>query len=348
MKSYQFREYGKHLESIEHPEPSPEGTEVLVRVLACGACHSDVHLWEGEYDLGNERKLDARSGRDLPFTLGHEISGEVVRVGPDAQDTLIGKRFVVFPWIGCGTCNICDREAEHLCLRPRALGTFVDGGYSDHVLVPHPKYLFDFGNLKPELACTYACSGLTAYSAAKKVIGHHGSHIVIIGAGGVGLSALMIVKATTDYEIIVADIRKEARDAAEQAGANHTLDANDKNAHRLIKKMSRGGACAVVDCVGSEASANLGMRSLAKSGILIIVGLFGGALQVSLPLLPLKDITIRGSDLGSLSEMGELMELARAGRIDPIPIKTRALEQAQKTLYDLGEGNLVGRVVLEP
>jgi D-arabinose 1-dehydrogenase-like Zn-dependent alcohol dehydrogenase len=182
----------------------------------------------------------------------------------------------------------------------------------------------------------------------KKAIGHRGSHIVIIGAGGVGLSALMIVKATTDYEVIVVDIRQEARDAAEQAGASHILDANDKNAHRLIKKISDGGACAVVDCVGSETSANLGMRSLAKSGILIIVGLFGGALQVSLPLLPLKDITIRGSDLGSLSEMGELMELARAGRIDPIPIETRALDQAQQTLYDLAEGNLVGRVVLEP
>lgn len=216
------------------------------------------------------------------------------------------------------------------------------------MLVPHPKYLFDFGNLKPELACTYACSGLTAYSAVKKVIGHHGSHIVIIGAGGVGLSALMIAKAITDYEVIVADIREEARNAAEQAGASHTLDANDKNAHRLIKRISGGEACAVVDCVGSESSANLGMRSLAKSGILIIVGLFGGALQVSLPLLPLKDVTIRGSDLGSLREMGALMELARAGRIHPIPIETRSLDQAQETLYDLAEGNLVGRVVLKP
>ena len=90
------------------------------------------------------------------------------------------------------------------------------------------------------------------------------------------------------------------------------------------------------------------MRSLAKSGALIIVGLFGGALQVSLPLLPLKDVTIRGSDSGSLSEMGELMELAKAGRIDPIPIEARSLDQAQQTLYDLAEGNLVGRVVLEP
>jgi len=348
MKSYQFREYGKHLEAIEHPEPSPEGTEVLIRVLACGACHSDVHLWEGEYDLGNERKLDARSGRELPFTLGHEISGEVVRVGPGGPDALIGNRFVVFPWIGCRACNVCDREAEHLCLRPRALGTFVDGGYSDHVLVPHRKYLFDFGNLTPELACTYACSGLTAYSAVKKVTGYHGSHIVIIGAGGVGLSALMVAKALTDYEVIVVDIRQEARDAAERAGASHVLDGSDRNAHRHIKKISGGGVCAVIDCVGSEVSANLGMRGLAKSGILVVVGLFGGALQVSLPLLPLKDLTIRGSDLGSLSEMGELMELAKAGRIDPIPIETRALDEAQRTLYDLIEGNTVGRVILKP
>lgn len=348
MKSYQFREYGTPLELIERPEPEPRGTELLLRVLACGACHSDLHMWEGEYDLGNERKLDVRSGRELPFTLGHEIVGEIVAAGPEAEGAAIGSRYVVFPWIGCRACDICGRDAEHLCLRPRALGTFVDGGFSDHVLVPHQRYLFDFGDVSREVACTYACSGLAAYSALEKTSAHPGRHTVVMGAGGVGLAALRIAKATSDREVIVVDIRADKLELATAAGADHVVDGTDPGAHNQLRRLTDGGAYAVIDCVGSEASATLGMRTLAKSGTLVVVGLYGGAIEVSLPFLPLKDLTLRGSILGSLAEMGELMELARGGRIEPIPIETRALDQAQRTLDDLAEGNAPGRVVLTP
>jgi len=348
MKSYQFRDYGQPLEAIEAPTPEPAGSELLMRVAACGACHSDVHVWEGEYDMGGGRKLDVRTGRDLPFTLGHEIVGEVIAMGPDAEGAAIGDQRVIFPWIGCGACETCELGKEHLCLKTRALGTFVQGGYSDHVIVPHARYLFDYGDVGAELACTYACSGVTAFSAIRKVVDLRGTHIVILGAGGVGLSALRMAKALTDFEVIVVDVRQDALDAATEAGADHVVDASDQNAHRQIKSLSNGGVCAAIDCVGAAATAKLGMRCLAMSGVLVVVGLFGGSLEVSLPLLPLKNMTIRGSFLGSLAEMGELMSLVRAGQIGTIPVETRALAEAQQTLDDLAAGTLVGRVVLTP
>lgn len=348
MKSYQFRDYGQPLEAIEAPTPEPVSTELLMRVVACGACHSDVHVWEGQYDMGGGRTLDVRVGRDLPFTLGHEIVGEVVAMGPETEGAAIGDRRVIFPWIGCGTCETCERDEEHLCLKTRALGTFVPGGYSDYVIVPHARYLVDYGDVGPELACTYACSGVTAFSAVRKVIDQRGRHIVILGAGGVGLSALRMAKALTDFEVIVVDLRQDALEAATEAGADHVVDASDKNAHRQIKSLSNGGTCAALDCVGAAATAKLGMRCLAMSGMLVVVGLFGGSLEVSLPLLPLKNLSIRGSFLGSLAEMRELMTLVRAGSIGAIPVETRALAEAQRTLDDLAAGNLVGRVVLTP
>ena len=348
MKSYQFRDYGQALEPVEAPTPEPVGTELLMRVVACGACHSDVHVWEGQYDMGGGRTLDTRSGRDLPFTLGHEIVGEVVALGSDAEGVTVGDQRVIFPWIGCGACETCGREEEHLCHQTRALGTFVDGGYSDHVMVPHGRYLFDYGDVDPELACTYACSGVTAFSAVRKVVGLHGQHIVILGAGGVGLSALRMAKALTDFEVIVVDMRRDALRAATEGGADHVVDASDEDAHRQIKSLSNGGVCAAIDCAGAAATTKLGLRCLAMSGMLVVVGLFGGSLEISLPMLPLKNLSIRGSFLGSLADMSELMSLVRAGRIGAIPVEARALSEAQRTLDDLAAGNVVGRVVLTP
>jgi propanol-preferring alcohol dehydrogenase len=348
VRSCQFRDYGKPLEVVEAADPVPQGAEVVLRVVACGVCHSDVHVWEGHYDLGGGRRLDTRTGRPLPFTLGHEIVGEVVAIGPEADDALVGKHSVVFPWIGCGACEVCARGEEHLCLRPQALGTFAHGGFSDRVIVPHARYLFDFGDVLPERACTYACAGLTAYSALAKVGDHPGAHTIIVGAGGVGLNAVSIAKATSGREVVVVDIDADKLAAAEQVGADHLVDGSAPDAHKQLKRLTDGGAYAVVDCVGSKATASLGLRVLPRSGTLVIVGLIGGSLEVALPMMPLKDLTIRGSYLGSLREMGELMEIVRENKLRAIPIETRGLEEAQRTLDDLAAARVVGRVVLRP
>ena len=346
MKSYQFGAYGAPLELAETPTPEPTGTEVLVRIHACGVCHSDVHLWEGYFEVGGGRKLDVRAVRELPFTLGHEIVGEVAAAGPDADGVAIGDRRVVFPWIGCGACDLCASAREHLCNRPKALGTHLDGGFADHVIVPHPRYLFDYGDVAPELACTYACSGLTAYSALRKAERWLEDQLVIIGAGGVGFAGLQLARALFDAELIVVEVDAVKLEAARRAGAAHVVDAREDDAARQLKRLTNGGCAAVVDFAGSTSSAALGFRTVAKSGGLVVVGLLGGSLSVPLPLLVLKDLAVQGSDLGSLEEMGELMRLVRAGRVDPIPYATRPMIEAEASLRDLEAGRVVGRVVL--
>ena len=349
MKSYQFGKYGHALQPMDQETPTPQGDEVLVRVRACGVCHSDIHIWDGHFDLGNGRELDISRGRTLPFTLGHEIAGEVVALGPTAAGVSIGAQQVVFPWIGCGDCQVCDADNEHLCSRPRALGTNVDGGFSDHVMVPHARYLFGYGDVRTALACTYACSGLTAYSALDKIREQTaGRTLVLIGAGGVGFAALHISQALFDTRLVVVDIDDAKLQAAKEAGAAYVFDANDEGTVREIRNLTDGGTPAAIDCVGSEASAEFGLKILGNSGVLIVVGLFGGALSVPLPLLALKHITIRGSFLGSLQQMSELMQLVRDGTVTPIPVEARPLAQAQQTLEDLRAGRILGRAVLEP
>jgi len=349
MQSYQVTAFGAPLAKAEGPVPEPKNAEVVLKVDACGVCHSDIHLWEGHFDLGNGRQLPFGSGPDmLPITPGHEIVGEVVALGPDATGVAVGDRRIVFPWIGCGACAICAAGNEHLCNKPRAPGITIDGGYSDHVLVPDAKYLLDYEGLPADLACTYACSGLTAYSALKKV-GRLGDRdpLVIVGAGGVGLAGVRFAKAVTGQAPIVVDIDDAKLEAAREAGAVETLNSRDEDAGKRLFKMT-GGAAASIDFVGAESSFKFADRALRKGGKVIVVGLFGGSITLPLPLIPMRSIMVQGSYVGSLAEMKELLALVRGGIVAPMPIENRPLDRATETLEDLRAGRIVGRIVLRP
>src|SRR5262245_40451677 len=121
--------YGRALVNTKAPRPEPAGSEILLRVHGCGVCHSDLHLQDGRFDLGEGKQLDITSGRNLPFTLGHEISGYVEAAGPDIGGLDPRILYAVYPWIGCGACARCTAGAEPLCDRSRQLGITVDGGY---------------------------------------------------------------------------------------------------------------------------------------------------------------------------------------------------------------------------
>ena len=347
MISYQLTRFGQPLERVETPTPEPTGTEVLVEVEACGVCHSDLHLRDGFFNMGEGKRLDLSRGRELPLTLGHEIAGTVVARGPDAEVD-VGARRVVYPWIGCGSCATCLAGEEHLCADSRALGVMRDGGFADHVLVPHPRYLFDFGDRPVTLACTYACSGLTAYGAVRKTQQRvAGRQLVIIGLGGVGFAALRLAQVVTTAEIIAVDVDEATLLAAADAGAT-PVDARQDDAAKQIRSLTGGGAPATIDFVGAESSATLGFKALGTGGLLVVVGLFGGQLHASLPLWPLRSLTVQGSYVGSLEEMRQLIALVECGAVSPIPIRPRPLSDAQTVLNDLREGAAVGRMVLTP
>lgn len=342
MISYQTATPGAPLVETITDTPIPGGTEVLLKMVACGVCHSDIHLHDGAFELGGGKQLDVgRQG----LVLGHEIFAEVVAFGPDAENVEIGDRRVVYPWIGCGECPICQRGDEHLCTPGRALGIVVNGGFADHVLIPHSRYLFDKGDVSDSLAGTYACSGLTAFSALKKVGElNSGDEVVIIGAGGVGMMAIQIARAQ-GIDPIVVDIADEKLAAARDLGVTRTYNSSDAGSAKEIRKAT-AGVYAVIDFVGAEASVNYGLSCLRKGGMLIIVGLYGGALNVPLPFIPMNARIIQGSYVGSLADMGELMELVRAGKIAPIAIQERPLSEASDALADLKAGKVSGRQVL--
>jgi alcohol dehydrogenase, propanol-preferring len=350
MRSFQVCHPGTPLRLSEQPTPQPAGTEVLLKVLATGVCHSDLHLSDGYFDLGGGKRLNlADRGMKLPVTLGHENVGEVVALGPQARDVAIGDRRLVDPWMGCGECAVCKRGDEQLCLKPGSIGVFRHGGYSDYLMVPHARYLFDIGDLPPERVAPLACSGVTTFSALKKVGPTLTTEpVVIIGAGGLGLMAIALHQAMGGHSTVVVDIDPDKREAARKAGASATIDGRAADATQQIIQATKGGAWAVIDLVGSSTTVRLGIDSLIKGGKLIIVGLYGGDITMSLPPFPMRAITVQGSYTGSLTEMAELMDLVRRKGLPPVPVATRPLTDVNAALADLRAGKVVGRVVLTP
>jgi alcohol dehydrogenase len=337
--------YGTPLCETVADLPEPKGGEVLVRMTRCGVCHSDLHIHDGYFLLGDGKQLDVRAGRTLPFTLGHEIAGTIEAAGPDA-DGKRGAAVAVYPWIGCGQCPACKVGDENICIAPRHLGITVDGGYATHVMVPHPRYLIDYAPLSSSYAGALMCSGLTAYAALKRLAARAPrAPLLLVGMGGVGMMGLALTRAMFGTAPFVADIDPKKREAALAAGAQEAFDPADSNARKAVLKAS-GGIYAAVDFVGSDKSLNFAAGTLAKGGKIVITGLIGGGYTTAVAMFPLKAMTIEGTQTGTLAEARELVDLVRAKKIKPPPIEERPLSAAQKSLEDLRGGRIVGRVVL--
>ena len=337
--------YGSPLCETVADLPPPQGSEVLVRVERCGVCHSDLHMQDGFFSLGGEKKLDVRAGRTLPFTLGHEIAGKIEAAGPHAA-VKTGAQIAVYPWIGCGQCAACKVGDENICSSPRHLGVTVDGGFATHVLVPDPRYLLDYAPLSPGHAAALMCSGLTAYAALKRLADRAArAPLLLVGLGGVGLMGLALARAMYGAAPLVADIDAKKRAAALAAGAAEAFDPSEPDARKAVLKAS-GGLYGVCDFAGSDASLNFATGVLAKGGKVVVTGLIGGGYATAVAMFPLKAMTIEGTTTGTLAEARELVDLVRAKNISPPPIADRPLGQASATLDDLRAGRIVGRVVL--
>src|SRR5580700_4591200 len=338
--------YGQPLCETVVDCPAPRGSEVLVRIKRCGVCHSDLHLQDGYFELGSERRLDITKDRALPFTLGHEIAGVIESAGNEAVGATIGRRVAIYPWIGCRTCAVCRAGEENLCSKHRHIGITADGGFATHVLVPHPRYLLDYAPLSPNFAGPLMCSGLTAYSALKH-LGDRPEHgpVLLVGLGGVGMMGLAIAQALFSRPPLVADIDAAKRQAAINAGAAAAYDPADPQSRREILK-STGGLLAVCDFVGSDRSLQFATGVLARGGKVVVTGLLGGNFTMAAAMFAIKAMTIEGTLTGTLAEARELLDLARSGKIAPIPTRGRPLREAQDALDDLRAGHVVGRTVL--
>ncbi len=347
MLSYDVVQWGKSLEKIERPTPVPKGTEVLVKLKYCGVCHSDVHIRDGYFELGGGKPLQmSERGMEPPVTLGHEPFGTIIVAGPDASDAPIGADRLVFPWIGCGQCARCFEGLDNYCMAPNMIGIQRRGGYADHLLVPHPRYLIGAAGIDPAWAATLSCSGLSTYSAVSKLRPIPPDEwVAVVGAGGLGLSAIGMLRAFGHEKILSVDIDGVKLQAAAAAGAAATLNGRDADSAQQLKALTGGALFGAVDFVGSSDTANLALAALRKGGKLVLVGLFGGEIQLSIASTILRAITVQGSHLGSVAELKAVVALARAGEIKPIPIETRPLSEVSRTLDELKTGMIVGRVV---
>ena len=352
MEAYAIVQHGQPLQKLARPTPVPTGRQVLIAVTHSGICHSDLHVIEGSYDLGSRGSLDlAKRGLKLPLIPGHEVVGTVVSWGPDAEGAglSVGDVRLVFPWVGCGQCARCCADEQNLCLSTRPMGLASDGGYGTHILVSDPKYLLDIDGLDPAVAATYACSGVTVFGAIRKLMPLDADDtIVVIGAGGLGLNAISLLRALEHERICAVDTGQAKLDAAVAQGASRAVlaDGNCASTVAKITEACGGRVLSIIDTVNAGATAEFAFDALSKGGKLILVGLFGGELKLPLPLMPAKAATLQGSYVGGLAELREVIALAKRGLMPDIPVTPCNLDDVNEALGDLRDGKVIGRLVM--
>ena len=289
----------------------------------------------------------AERGVVLPRAPGHEVVGRVARLGPDAQGVKVGDLRIVFPWLGCGICEVCLRGDDNLCTKPNAIGVMQDGGFGEQVVVPDARFLVDPGDVDPAYAATLACSGITVYSAIKKVMPMApGEPVVLFGAGGLGLAAISMLRALGHSAILSVDISADKRSVALDMGATHVFDGSRSDLVASILAVTGGPIMAVIDFVNVNSTSQTGLELLAKGGKLILVGVGGGELMLSLAGMIFRPRTIQGSATGNPQDLREVAALARSGKLKPIPVTVMPKDEANAALRLLHDGGVNGRVVL--
>ena len=352
MKGSRIVRPNEPLQLQELETPRPKGSQVLVKVHSSGVCHSDIHLWEGGYEGPHGLFLKTTDrGVKYPLTPGHEIAGSVDILGEEAEDRFNkNEKVLVYPWIGEGLCPACRAGEENLCDKPRSLGVYADGGYAEYVLVPSYKYLVKIGDdIDIDAAATLSCSALTAYSAVKNANLKPDDNAVIVGAGGLGLMAIQLAKAIFGARIITLDLDDDKLKAAKDNGSDSTVNSKKEDPVKAIMELTDNmGADAVIDFVNASKTVEGDMQFLRRRARVVLVGLFGGELKLSLITMPTKAYRLIGSYTGTLTDLVELVSLAKRDIIKPIVSDTFKLNQATEALSKLKEGKILGRGVINP
>jgi propanol-preferring alcohol dehydrogenase len=351
MKAARIVKLNEPLQVQELQTPTPKGTQVLIKIQSSGLCHSDVHVWEGYYEgiEGQQIKTTDR-GVKYPLTPGHEIAGIVDGLGEQVEGYSKNDKVLVYPWIGEGMCPACRIGEENLCDKPRSLGIYTDGGYADHVLVPNYRYLVKIGDeMDTDTTAPLSCAGLTAYGAVRNANLKPDDNVVIVGTGGLGLMAIQLAKAVIGANIIALDLDDEKLKVAKKNGADNIINSKKEDPVKAIMEWTaKSGADAVIDFVNASKTVETDMQLLRRRASLVLVGLFGGELKLSLVSMPTRAYKIIGSYTGSISEMVELVSLAKRGVIKPVVSERFKLDQSTEGLSKLKDGKITGRGVINP
>ena len=337
MQAALLREFGQPITLETLPTPEPDAGEVIIKVAACGVCHSDYHLVHGEWDL-------LRPITKLPLIPGHEITGTVSAVGAGVTNLQIGDRVGV-PWLyyTCDECEFCQEGHETLCTKQKVTGCTVDGGFAEYLKAKasHAAKLPD--NLSFAEAAPLLCAGLTVYKALRVAEAEAGQRLVVFGVGGLGHLAVQLGKAQ-GMEVGAVDVSEDKLQLATECGADWTVNATAGPAHKEIKKHGGGAHIAMVTSA-STAAYETALRSLRRAGTLAVVGMTPQPISVSTVALVSGEYKIVASAVGSRQDLADVLALAGAGKLR-CRIETRPLADVNDVFAAMREGQITGRIVL--
>jgi len=338
MKAAVLHEFKQPLAIEEVARPVPGPNDVLIEVEACGVCHSDLHLADGDWKqfAGIVKK---------PLILGHEIAGRVVEKGAGVQNLRIGDRVGV-PWIHwtCGGCEFCREGNENLCSKQMITGATVDGGYAEFVKAPASHATKIPTNLSPKEVAPLFCAGVTVYRALKQSKILSGQRLAVFGVGGLGHLAIQIGRSL-GAEVTAIDISDEKLALARSLGASTALNAASSN---VVKELlGTGGAHVAIVTSAAKAAYEMAFYGLRPSGTLLVVGL--PAEDVGFPpiMMAAKEVHIRATAVGTRKDLEEVLAMAASGKVR-CQVTSRPLAQANEVLEELRQGRISGRVVLTP
>ncbi|MBX3172360.1 MAG: zinc-dependent alcohol dehydrogenase [Candidatus Eremiobacteraeota bacterium] len=333
MKAAVVTQFSAPLELTEVKTPEVGAEEILVKVAACGVCHTDLHAAHGDWPVKP----------NPPFIPGHEGVGEVVEVGKSVGGVKPGDRVGV-PWLhtACGGCCHCLTGWETLCGRQQMTGYTVNGGFAEYVLAD-PAFV---GHLPESLpyadAAPILCAGVTVYKGLKETESRPGDWVVVSGIGGLGHLAVQYAQAM-GFRVIAVDISESKLALARQLGAEHCFDGSQQDTVAQVQAL--GGARGVlVTAVSNRAFAD-GVAMLAPGGTMSLVGLPPGDFPLPIFDVVLHRKTIRGSIVGTRQDLAEALDFAARGLVKA-HYRTDRLENINQIFQEMQQNTIDGRVVM--
>lgn len=324
------------VEAVETPKIAPD--EILVKVAACGVCHSDLEYIE----------LGVPTVKNPPLILGHEASGTVEEVGSEVKNFKKGERVLLAGVFGCGICYFCRTGRENICEHMTMLGNRIDGAYAQYIKVPG-KAAFPLPQEIPlEEGCVIADAIATPYHAVKeRAQVKAGDNVVIFGCGGLGLNAIQIATAVGGT-VIAVDIVDRKLEWAKQFGASITINPTGRDISKDIKKMTGGGADIAIEVIGNPITIRQAYDSLRIGGRLCVVGYTPGDITISGARLMMRELEVVGSVSCRPGDYPKLIEMVRRGkvRVEPVVTHRFRLEEINEAFEVMKRGESIRSIVI--
>ncbi|WP_417598932.1 alcohol dehydrogenase AdhP [Oceanospirillum sp.] len=336
MKAAVVNEFKGSLEIKDIPRPEIKAKDVLVKIHACGVCHTDLHACHGDWPVKPK----------MPLVPGHEGVGEIVEVGSEIHHLSVGDR-VGIPWLysACGHCDYCLEGKETLCLDQQNAGYSVDGSYAEYCLADGEYVVKVPDGLSYVDAAPLFCAGVTTYKALKVTEVKPGEWVAIIGVGGLGHLAVQYAVAM-GMNVIAVDTGAEKLELAQKLGAKHCIDFMQDTPSAKIIELTGGGAHGVVCTAVSQPAFKEAYRAIRRGGSCVLVGLPPEEMPIPIFDTVLNGVKVIGSIVGTRKDLKECLQFAAEGKVKAIT-EVKQLEDINDIFAEMEKGEITGRIVMD-